>query len=224
MGNVVFGVLVTLFAATYALAALGGALAATDPAARLDAVKQLLVALAVAAAAIWWIRTARRVDRERRQRQLAIREQAESEMREVATGKLPVVQPLKVLPKKGEQAHFAAPAQLLKVGTVGYEAGSAGISVRVAKGVSLRTSGMKGHAVKGVIPLATGELGMLDQRVVFAGDMKSFDIPWSRLTHVEEMTDGLIFHDGAASHITRLLVAPERVQLAAAIARQLRST
>lgn len=49
----------------------------------------------------------------------------------------------KALLKAGEKAYASVQASLQEEKTVGYSVGTTGISVRVAKGVTLRTSGTR---------------------------------------------------------------------------------
>lgn len=69
------------------------------------------------------------------------------------------------------------------------------MSVRVAKGVSLRSGSFRSHAVKGMVEVATGELVATNQRVIFAGDNKSFSIPLHKLINVTPYSDGVGLHD-----------------------------
>jgi hypothetical protein len=64
----------------------------------------------------------------------------EKVMQEMLAAPLTAIQPRKAIIKNGEAAFAAVTAELQEVKTVGYSAGSSGVSVRVAKGVTLRTS------------------------------------------------------------------------------------
>lgn len=111
---------------------------------------------------------------------------------QISQGQLPVMA-TKALLKKNEIAHFACRASLLEMQTTHYEGG--GASVRIAKGINV--GGGRKRAVKGLVAVANGELTLTNQRVIFSGTMKSFECKLTNLTHVEPLTDGLIFHYGA---------------------------
>ncbi|GAC1379854.1 MAG: hypothetical protein NVSMB40_19520 [Aquirhabdus sp.] len=105
-------------------------------------------------------------------------------MQQLLAQPLTEIRPAKALVKPGEKAYAAVMASLQEVKTVGYSAGTSGISVRVAKGVTLRTGGARGRAVKGMVSVATGELVITDKRLIFAGDSKSFAIPLEDLLSI----------------------------------------
>jgi hypothetical protein len=91
-------------------------------------------------------------------------------------------------------------ASLQETKTVGYSAGSTGMSVRVAKGVTLRTSGTRGKAIKGMVSVSSGELVITDKRVIFAGDKKSFAIPLGDLINTTNYNDGFGFSDSKTTY------------------------
>jgi hypothetical protein len=70
------------------------------------------------------------------------------------------------------------------------------MSVHVAKGVTLRTSGTRAMPVKGMVEVAKGELVITDKRVIFAGDRKSFAIANGDLLNTTNYSDGFGFTDG----------------------------
>lgn len=88
----------------------------------------------------------------------------------------------------------------MKYQSVGFKGATNGVSLRVAKGVTIRTGGVRGHTVKGLVPIANGEFALLNNRAVFAGDMKSFDIPYDKITHAENAQNGIIIHVGGISY------------------------
>lgn len=140
---------------------------------------------------------------------LAANRLIQEELRLVSTGVLPVVSAQNIIVRPGELVHFCMPAALLKNQTVGYSANSAGVSVRVAKGVTLRTGAIKGKAVKGLVPIAQGELALLNTRMIFAGDAKSFETPYGKITHVEKMSNGMTVHVGNSSHMVQIFDAAQ---------------
>lgn len=65
-------------------------------------------------------------------------------------GTLPIVIDCSLALQDGECCHYSASAKRIipKEKTVGYTSGSAGVSFRVAKGVTLRTGSSRGSAIK----------------------------------------------------------------------------
>ena len=124
-----------------------------------------------------------------------LRTKQEQALNEVAHGPLKPVRPSVALLKKGETAYATVNAALKEIQTVGYSGGSGGMSVHVAKVVTLRSSKFRSHAVKGMVEVATGELVVTDQRVIFAGNNKSFSISLDKLVNVTPYVDGVGLHD-----------------------------
>ncbi|MEX8520049.1 MAG: hypothetical protein AB3X44_16185 [Leptothrix sp. (in: b-proteobacteria)] len=112
--------------------------------------------------------------------------------------------PRKALLRKDEIAHLCIGAAQLENVTVGrkYEGGSAGI--QIAKGV--RIGAVRGHsvAVKKLQEVSHGELAITSKRIIFAGDRKSFDVPFTKLTHIEPFEDGIGFHYGAQVKVLKV--------------------
>lgn len=83
-----------------------------------------------------------------------------------------------LLLKEGEVVFYAAPASTFKDKNqvVGYNGSSSGISVRVAKGVSVRTGSHSGTPIRqDVRKFHDGDLVITNKRVVFTGKDDSFD-------------------------------------------------
>lgn len=74
-----------------------------------------------------------------------------------------------------------------------YEGRSAGVSVRVAKGVSIRTGQFRGHLVEQntLDPVDRGSLTITTQRLHFAGAHKAFKLFYTKLALIEPHADGL---------------------------------
>jgi hypothetical protein len=139
-----------------------------------------------------------------------LQEQRARELRErlsqIQSSPLTEIRPSRALIKPGERAFASVSAQLFESKTLRYEGGSGGMSVRVAKGVYVRTAGMSGHAIKGDVQVASGELVVTDKRVIFAGDRKSFAVSLTNLVNIEQYKNGFRFGD---SHATHTLIAPD---------------
>ena len=142
----------------------------------------------------------------------------EKAVQEMLAAPLTAIQPRKAIIKNGETAFAAVKAELQEVKTVGYSAGSSGVSVRVAKGVTLRTSGMRGKAVKEMVCVASGELVVTDCRIIFAGDRKSFTIPLDEVLSTTNYNDGFGISDSKVTYT--LTTADESAKLKFSIALQ----
>lgn len=115
----------------------------------------------------------------------------------VAAGSLPVVAaPPGVILKRDEVCHFGAGANLLtEVTTHVYTGRSAGVSVRIMKGVSVRTSGSRGRRVpvQELVYVGFGPLLITSQRTLFLGP-EHVSIPHGLLVSVSPFGDGFELH------------------------------
>jgi hypothetical protein len=134
------------------------------------------------------------------------------------------VKPSKALLKHGEKAFATVIANLEEIKTVGYSAGSAGVSVRVAKGVTIRSGGMKGGAIKELVSVASGELVITDKRVIFAGDLKSFAISLDDLISTTNFSDGFGFSDNKSTYTLITHNENDRMRFAVVIEKLLRDS
>ena len=132
------------------------------------------------------------------------------ELEQLRAAPLSPVSSGRALLKPGEVAYANSSASLMKPQTVGYAGGSAGASVRVAKGVSIRTSSTRAKAVKGLVSVATGDLVATNARIIFAGDSKSFYIALPNLLSVTPFNDGFSLSDGKSSYMLRIESAQAR--------------
>lgn len=147
------------------------------------------IGAAIAYCLIWWSR-----------RQAIQKAEATAELELFMTQPLQQVQPQTALLRPNEKAYATIQGELKETKTVGYSAGTAGVSVRVAKGVTLRTGGIKGGAMKGLVSVAAGELVITDQRIIFAGDRKSFAVANEDLLNTTNYADGFSFTDGKTTY------------------------
>lgn len=86
---------------------------------------------------------------------------------------------------------YVAPASVYndKEKVVGYTGSSAGVSVRVAKGVSVRTGGSKSKAVRNNVREYTdGDLIITNKRVVFTASKNSFEMKINKITATKILT------------------------------------
>jgi hypothetical protein len=129
-----------------------------------------------------------------------LRAREEQEYQALLAAPLTEIQTSKAILKAGEKAYGAVMASWQEERTVGFSAGTKGVSVRVAKGVTLRSSGTRGHAVKEVVGVSTGELVITNKRVIFSGDQKSFAIPLTSLLGTTHYSDGFGFSDNKRAY------------------------
>lgn len=136
---------------------------------------------------------------------------------------LPIVPfPSTLVPKPGEICywHCGAASSEEKVVTTGYTGGGAGVSVRVAKGVTLHTSSGRSRAIKQKVTQSYwGEFIITNQRVILKTQKGGFEKALSRITFLECDPKGLSFQFGSTAkrvllgsspiphHIIRLLLA-----------------
>ena len=104
--------------------------------------------------------------------------------------KLPVID-VDVILKKQEEAYFDTQVIFYEERTKRiYQGGSAGTSIRVARGVSFRIGANKGNAVSEdyMKEIDTGEFIITNKRIVFVGENKSWNIPLTKLMRIQEIT------------------------------------
>ena len=122
-------------------------------------------------------------------------------------GTLPIVIDCSLALQDGECCHYSASAKRIipKEETVGYTSGSAGVSFRVAKGVTLRTGSSRGSAIKkNVLEENPGTLRITNQRIIFTSIKGGFDKKISNLSTVTEADDGLVLQFGSQMFMLEL--------------------
>lgn len=140
---------------------------------------------------------------------------------------LPEVSSPNMFLSDGEICHYCGQATLVKTKNVvvGYTGGSAGATIRIAKGVSFRTGSSKGMPVRGDVQEKTnGVLSISNKRVVFSSIKTSFDKKISSLSALTPYQDGIVFQFGSQQYpmesnepqyiyeiITRIVNPPEYV-------------
>lgn len=99
---------------------------------------------------------------------------------------LPVMVPDTVVLRPGEVCHYQAAANVMQIKNevIGHTSGSAGVSVRVAKGLTLHSGSSRGHAIRqDVSHLYPGLFTITNQRFIMTGE-KGFNHPISKLTAI----------------------------------------
>ena len=126
-----------------------------------------------------------------------------------ALTELPVVShPSGVLLRPGEICHYQTDASVvvMRNQVVGHTGGHSGVSVRVAKGVTLHTAGSRGHSVRADVPyIYPGTFTMTNQRMIMTGE-KGFEYPISKLAALTPWNhaEGVIFQFGRSTHIVEM--------------------
>ena len=108
--------------------------------------------------------------------------------------------PRQTLLRPGEVAYAAVEADLEEIHTVGYDTQTKGRSYRQVLGTgtnhySTSTSTERNRAVT----VATGELVVSSERVIFAGDHASFAMALGALVNVNAHTNGFVLSDGVST-------------------------
>jgi hypothetical protein len=118
---------------------------------------------------------------------------------EIQNGNPPTITIQNVVLQKKEIAHWSEPGSILEERVVKrrYEGGSQGVSFRIAKGISYRVGGHRGHIVTdtAVLPVSTGELIITNRRIIFRGDNKSFNLRLDKLLELNFYSDGVRLTD-----------------------------
>jgi hypothetical protein len=118
---------------------------------------------------------------------------------EIQQGNLPAIATVNLVKQKNEVVHWVEPSSLAeeKVVRRRYEGGSQGVSLRIAKGVSYRVGGHRGHIVSetGIVPVSIGDLVITNQRIIFRGDGKSFAIKLDKILDIQIFTDMIQFSE-----------------------------
>jgi len=129
-------------------------------------------------------------------------------LREVMHGEIPqrcnFVGPLPVNLEKGEQVVWIFPrTEYLEDRTHRqYVGGSAGVSVRVVKGVYFHTSSFKGQPVDRTVRqlVDTGLFVATNKNIYFAGPAKSLRLPYAKIVSFQPYSDGIgVVRDSASA-------------------------
>lgn len=102
--------------------------------------------------------------------------------------------------KTGEICYFEKPAKSYhqKNAVVGRKSSSAGVSFRVAKGVTFRTGGGGSEYVREVVAEKfDGNLYITNQRIIMLAPKHGFDIPLAKITQLCIHDDGIAVYTGA---------------------------
>lgn len=134
----------------------------------------------------------------------------EADLEQIAAGGLPVLTEVPVILAEGEVAHFSAPARryITKKKAIGRTGSGGGISVRVAKGVSLRSGGGASQTVYDDVTDSFGGLVTLtNRRIVFTAVQNSFDCKLASISAIAP--DGDLIAVQAGQKVYRLSVVDQ---------------
>lgn len=135
---------------------------------------------------------------------------------------IPPIDPSRPLPevpaeglilKSGEACHLVMPVQSAKSKqvTAGYSGKRSGVSIRVAKGVTLHTVGSKGTPVrKTILEKWPGTLYVTNQRIVLNTSHYGFNKKIASLDSYESYKDGVNLQFGSSSYLV-LTKSPEYI-------------
>ncbi len=115
--------------------------------------------------------------------------------REIRKGNLPILSLNSIVLKNGEVVHYAIPCKLQEERVVrsGYTGGSAGVNIRVAKGVSFRVGQHKGRfqSQKAVQTVDEGLFILTNKRFLYKGKKKSFSLTFNQILSYDIFSDGV---------------------------------
>lgn len=132
----------------------------------------------------------------------------DQDLQQIQAGVLPVLSGVPVVLSEDEVAHFFAPARryITKKKAVGRTGSGGGVSVRVAKGVSLRTGGGASQTVyDDVTDVFDGQIVLTNRRIVFLASQNGFDCKLNTISAIVPEGDLIMIQAGAKSY--RLAVA-----------------
>ena len=127
----------------------------------------------------------------------------ESAISAIAQGELPVVTGTPVLLEEGEIAHYYAPATKIvtKNKAVGRTGSGAGVRVRVAKGVSVRSGGGASQTVyDDVTDAFAGRVVLTNRRIVFLAEQNGFECKLSAISAIAPEGGRLLIQAGSKSY------------------------
>lgn len=126
---------------------------------------------------------------------------------------LPIVPAAGLLLAPQEVCHICMPAQSVKLkqAVVGYSGGHGSMSVRVARGVTLRTGSSRGTPIRDtVMEKYPATLYVTNRRIVLVSPNMGFDKPIDSLTAISPYSDTIILQFGATAK-TIAINSPEYV-------------
>lgn len=115
----------------------------------------------------------------------------------------PIVKYSGFFPQAGEVIVYAVPSATFKdqEKIVAYAGRSSGASVRVAKGLTVRTGSSRGNPIRNTVRKHnSGDLIVTNKRIVFIGKDDSFDFPIDKISATKPLTlDSFVLQSGSSS-------------------------
>ena len=118
----------------------------------------------------------------------------------IANNQIDPIIPKSMIPKKNESVYLEQEAVLkvVKNKMLGSTSSSSGASIRVAKGMYLRSGSSGSKKIYGdVTTKYYGTLAISNQRIVFTNPEKGFEIPLSKLSSIESDLSTIVFQQGS---------------------------
>lgn len=136
----------------------------------------------------------------------AKRQAEEERYANLANGDLPEVIPSNLVLKREEYCHYAEPIKRIVTTTrTTYKTQSAGVSFRIAKGVSVGSRKSYSEPIKTQNSTEyPGTLFITNKRIVFLAREKGADIPFGKITGVQMYKNGVELFVGAKNYMFRL--------------------
>lgn len=124
-------------------------------------------------------------------------------LKKIDNGELPEIAIGNLILKDGEICHYADRGYTFedKTVTTGYTGKSSGVSIRIMKGLTYRTGGSGGKAIRETQRTKyNGTLCLTNMRVIFVSTKESFDKPLNKITALIDAKDGVIIQTGSKSY------------------------
>ncbi len=134
----------------------------------------------------------------------------------IKNGQLPTIIGTNINLANDEVCHYADIGYTFKDKTIttGYTGKSSGISIRVMKGLTYRTGGSGGKAIReNQRTTYTGKLYITNKRVIYSSNNECFDKTFDKITSVTEVNDGIILQIGSTSYSIILNTHTEFVKI-----------
>ena len=122
------------------------------------------------------------------------RQLQEDEITSVLERGLQEVTASKAFTKRGEVCYFSGDASLYEQVSKGTKHSGSSVRFRVAKGVYFSTGGGRSSGDSEVVAVSDGELVATNQRIIFAGDKKSFELPHGKLLNIEYVKNSVFLN------------------------------
>lgn len=124
-------------------------------------------------------------------------------LKKIENGELPEIDVENLNLKDGEICHYADRGYTFEDKTVtkGYTGKSSGVSIRIMKGLTYRTGGSGGKAIRETQRTKyNGTLCLTNMRIIYTSAKESFNKPLNKITAIIDAKDGVIIQIGLKSY------------------------